>query len=622
MPEITTKRIADLTGTFVIPLYQRGYRWQEIQVQQLLDDLWDFYQEHKNHDESWYCLQPLVVAGNSATTPQETPSAATPCGLPLKSSSENGGKWTVLDGQQRLTTLFIILQQLDGRTDWTFEYKRPGRKNFPTDTESTNPDCYFGKIAKATVASRLKDITPDEKSKFAECIRNNTRFIWYETIDENHYEVFTRINSGKIALSNAELVKALLLRETRFQEKTGTVKLQQLEIAGEWDRIEQALGDDEFWYFINSAPQSERFNATRIDFLFELVLRKGIKEDIEKGIKGLSSAKNYPDEIKKNHYFGFKTFMDYCNYKIESEKIIWSEIQSIFRRIKSWYDDRKLYHYVGFLMNRKGEDTEKRFETLITLLKESTGETKAEFLEHLKIECRNTIKAKKLKLDELVYNEHNNQLNDALLLFNLALLDRQSSEQSRYPFKTHTGTAWSLEHIHAKNERELDNSDVNDLMKELNVGNMEALNTKIKEKYGDAVKLTHPKTEDGNEVQTKWCLECEGQETHGLENLALLERKQNSTFNNKLYPEKKDILSQWEKGEASGELKLDKFIPLGTKIVFFKHFSPVNSCPFVWDTNDGDAYFETIVKTIADYVGMKECDLRNTAKINNGGSRD
>lgn len=79
--------IADVANTamqFYVPNYQRGYRWKESQVQQLLNDIKEFDYE-KNNEKKFYCLQPLVVTEDK----------------------ENG--WVVIDGQQRLTTLFIIL---------------------------------------------------------------------------------------------------------------------------------------------------------------------------------------------------------------------------------------------------------------------------------------------------------------------------------------------------------------------------------------------------------------------------------------------------------------------------------------------------------------------------------
>ena len=69
-----------------IPAYQRGYRWDRLQVTQLLDDIWDFIQaSEEKRRTSFYCLQPLVVR-----------------------KLEDGG-YEVVDGQQRLTTIFILL---------------------------------------------------------------------------------------------------------------------------------------------------------------------------------------------------------------------------------------------------------------------------------------------------------------------------------------------------------------------------------------------------------------------------------------------------------------------------------------------------------------------------------
>lgn len=45
-----------------IGAYQRGYRWTELQVKQLLDDIWDFIQTSEEKGRTvFYCLQPLVI---------------------------------------------------------------------------------------------------------------------------------------------------------------------------------------------------------------------------------------------------------------------------------------------------------------------------------------------------------------------------------------------------------------------------------------------------------------------------------------------------------------------------------------------------------------------------------
>ena len=72
---------------YSIPSYQRGYRWTELHVKALLEDIDNFLQSQNQPgaiNES-YCLQPIVVVAQS---------------------DEDGLKqWELVDGQQRLTTL-------------------------------------------------------------------------------------------------------------------------------------------------------------------------------------------------------------------------------------------------------------------------------------------------------------------------------------------------------------------------------------------------------------------------------------------------------------------------------------------------------------------------------------
>ena len=77
--------------SFFIPSYQRGYRWTKQQVEELLEDIWEFALKRQKADGEFYCLQPIVV----------------------KKSKNSEYKWDVLDGQQRLTTIYIILKFLD-----------------------------------------------------------------------------------------------------------------------------------------------------------------------------------------------------------------------------------------------------------------------------------------------------------------------------------------------------------------------------------------------------------------------------------------------------------------------------------------------------------------------------
>ena len=57
--DITLKSVRNLLGmNFFIPSYQRGYRWTEQQVKDLLNDIKEFIDNGTNNI---YCIQPLVV---------------------------------------------------------------------------------------------------------------------------------------------------------------------------------------------------------------------------------------------------------------------------------------------------------------------------------------------------------------------------------------------------------------------------------------------------------------------------------------------------------------------------------------------------------------------------------
>jgi hypothetical protein len=85
---IEMRAVGQITGTFFVPSYQRGYRWGKHEVEALLNDLWAFCQQP---GALVYCLQPVV----------------------LKYAGDRG--FELIDGQQRLTTLFILAQYMASR---------------------------------------------------------------------------------------------------------------------------------------------------------------------------------------------------------------------------------------------------------------------------------------------------------------------------------------------------------------------------------------------------------------------------------------------------------------------------------------------------------------------------
>lgn len=87
---------------FFIPSYQRGYRWGSDEIVRLLKDINEY---DKERDGDFYCLQPVVVRFD-----------------------RNNEQWRLVDGQQRLTTISIILANLD-EEPLTILYERDEMKS-------------------------------------------------------------------------------------------------------------------------------------------------------------------------------------------------------------------------------------------------------------------------------------------------------------------------------------------------------------------------------------------------------------------------------------------------------------------------------------------------------------
>ena len=110
MNEIQTKPIGQLilnketplrlkrVEHYFIPSYQRGYRWTKLNVLALLEDIDAFLQKQSaGATIQSYCLQPIVVVEQQ--------------------DAEGERIWEIIDGQQRLTTLYIILTYFIHRTE-------------------------------------------------------------------------------------------------------------------------------------------------------------------------------------------------------------------------------------------------------------------------------------------------------------------------------------------------------------------------------------------------------------------------------------------------------------------------------------------------------------------------
>lgn len=594
--------------TFFVPSYQRGYRWGWQEVEALLNDLWEFYLQTDGEKNTFYCLQPIVLYKD-------------------EQAREN-----LLDGQQRLTTIYLLLSYLDSRRReegydkplFTLEYAtREDSADFlseklfaPEESEvASNVDYYYMRAAYGYIkdwftqapkhpgaAGKLIPLLLDEDGKGP-----NVRVIeYYVEDDSDPIDVFLRLNQGKIPFTDAELTKALFLQSDKYDAKLLPYVSPKLDlIAGEWYAYEQQLSVPKFWHFIS--PYDAQSTSPSIRLLLELAARD---------LQSATSYKNTPElwESKKYTHPCYTIFSDYLQGYSGEERLkkigeIWERIYTIFGLISEWYEDQELYHYVGYLMCT---ESSKRITLLRKLLKQAKTCTAPEF----KASLRRAIgkKIERIRLNELSYEESQADIHQVLLLHNIHQ-HIFTSEQIRFPFDLYTKEKWSLEHIYAQQSEPLRNREEQigfieehiATFREDAFGDDEETSSLIDELEGIRSQIQEPKKEDSEPVSlfakaleliTAFEVNQMGDTVplHGLQNLCLLSRGVNSALSNRTFARKREVMREIVMTAAQ------EYIPMATRRVFLKYYSASPKDNAYWRREDAEAYMEHIRSVCKHYT--------------------
>lgn len=458
---IALKSIQDILGmNFFIPNYQRGYRWTTQQVKDLLNDIQEFINRNPKEHEI-YCLQPLVVKKNNEDDKNKLDKIKGSNNLQeIKDLLKDS--WDIIDGQQRLTTIKILLACLE-QSSYSIKYKtRANSKTFLDEIIEKNEEAAKANIdffhmwqAKETIKAWLKNIG-DKKKEFLQTLLDKVKFIWYESTECDPISVFTRLNIGKIPLTDAELIKALFLNQSNFsdRENAESIRFYQQEIAAEWDNIEYTLQNDEFWLFIHSLGWSK---PTRIDFIFDLIQKNNT-------LKLTRDEQNHigTDEHKTFRYF-YKYFKNNTK-NIDGKKLrddIWRKVKKYFQIFNEWYNDLELYHYIGYLLSEKPDN-------ITTLLDTWEKKDKDEFKKYLCEEIKTSIKnCNNLNKEYDISGTPKTQCGPLLLLFNIQTVIDQNKrmiEEQKYrigvfykfPFHLFKLEKWDIEHIASNTDNTLE----------------------------------------------------------------------------------------------------------------------------------------------------------------------
>ncbi|AIG30909.1 hypothetical protein IA01_10740 [Flavobacterium psychrophilum] len=580
---------------YLIPYYQRGYRWEIENVKALLDDIHNFI----DSKEEFYCLQPIVVVPNL--------------------DENNKRIWEVIDGQQRLTTLYIIFKYL-GITKYTILFgERTLSNNFLENLShekynDSNPDFHFMSEAYKCVKKWFENKTKNDMGyvfSFVARLTKDVQVIWYQinelekieeeqgdnTIEETKIDIFNRLNIGKIPLTDAELIRALLLSKIKIGLSEREALMRQAEISNEWHQIETTLRNEEFWYFLNN--NSIEKTSSAIELVFNL-----IAED---------------SKLKYSTYLWFEKQIraeNELDEKVNADEL-WSKTKDYFNRLFYWYNNSKLYHHIGYLLAIQDNN----FNVLKNII--SNSNIKKDIFQNWVFD-QIVDSIKHIKLENLDYEKNKSELHKVFLLHNIIATDNLNSAQKNvFPFnlykKIKNDKGWSIEHIHAQQSKEIKESkamkqwlidtlkaleniheietesksfDNNE--KEVVVKNVIKIDDVLRNEIVKLIQEEKVNYNDFNNLRIKVTRLFESESVHVLDNLALLAKSDNSALNNSIFPVKRNKIIQMEKD--------GKFIPLTTRNAFLKYYNEKDIQPFYWSKSDKQNYFANIEETIKPFL--------------------
>lgn len=625
---------------FNIPSYQRGYRWEEKQITDLLCDLVEF-RNSSGESKSFYCLQPVVVTRNKELT------------------GKNGHDiYDLIDGQQRLTTLRLIFNKIGDMLPeelyskiYSIDYER---KDTPIDDyfiEQANAtiDNWFkkkGALIKAQVAEVLcpeaAQISYLNQEEYPEDC-HDVRVIWYD-IDEDtkqlygtnmeSVDIFNRLNYGKTGLTSTELIKALFFQCDQYPDAEKPLRRQlAFSRSCEWDIMEKNLQNPYLWGMLGTADYD-----SHIDLILSFVVRR-LLDDNPMLAKDVNDDKDYNYRVI-NNYIGSN--QKRWSYNIDQ---LWLMLQDSYVVITNWYNNQQWYHLIGLcitLKKLKEKKTKgKDYANLIfDIYKLYIKEPKSKFTRQLKMIIGKEVrinsqigeksimyksesdKGRVYRLDEICYNECNQDLIRILLLYNVDVSLHSTNERLNFPFHLFDKCkTTSLEHIHPQN-LSLDDIKFDELCRWYHRKEEEL------ERIGKLSQMKEPllilkNAEKEQESNSKWFDEKENHalcqkavtsidvffnelakidETlmHTICNMALVDKDTNAALQNYLLDKKRSILKERENHDPESPV----FIPIATKMVFNKEFNNSPKDLQYWTEKDRKDYFAEIKRVYDEYTNI------------------
>lgn len=367
-----------------IPEYQRGYKWTERQVQQLLSDIHEF--ETGGDNDLFYCLQNITLV-------------------------EKEGNFNVVDGQQRLTTLTLLLSYFNEtslvKDKLYYAVRLPSNiflqkvisnennfiqkilessvfDDFVKDDDFDYQDIYFMYSALRSIDKWFLEKENEDKGIsrdiFKDKLLKNVKLIVNRITGIEEQELFMNLNADRVHLDGSDLIRAILITRVAKQEmeeydsaeiKT-VVRLNErrVRIGWELDEINAWWSKNEVLAYFKSFTSIEtgeketiKFNQDKhpINLLYKLWAETN--QTKEKSIRlALFETKN-TDALG-----------------------LYRSIIQLHRTLKDWFEDREIYHFLGFLFSLNFITFQKVWEQW-----NKADYTRIEFVDFLKGEIKKAL---------------------------------------------------------------------------------------------------------------------------------------------------------------------------------------------------------------------------------------
>ena len=617
--------------TFVVKSYQRGYRWEPIHINHLIEDLL-YFEESVNEKgktiEKKYCLQPIII----------------------KEYNTENNEWELVDGQQRTLSLWLMRRVCFWFRDdpdevddlfYTFKFEnKPDLQNLVDliceKTKEPMSALTFTKRLKAEEEAGYTEYLYDyfgltrganiDVDCMMECIRaiifypkikyalenifispkktvppkaKSILLVWYQldndskTSEDDAITVFSNINANKIKLTESELIKAQILYNLRGLQQRDE---EETKIAFRWEEIERTLCDDGFWYFLNAGDGKE--TGTRIDFLFEIWSKR---EDSE---IGSVNKTDLPDGWEKSDYplsDLIENTLKLADDKSGTALAIWGRICNLLDTLNDWKSDYYFYHMIGLIVsvNKISKSKFSAADIIQRCIQEYQKIlSKDEFKDFLKTEVRmqmfGLIGQEKEKnffnfinaVETLTYEENRDKINIriVLLMHNIASLINAKNEHERFPFELFFTDHYDIEHV---NPQTPDEENI----------------TALREWY-EAMGLAYDSNKNVSELFKEAKTQADIMKMHNIGNLVLLDENTNRAYKNKSFFKKRnEIINILRTGKRKfgNDMEVERYIPIGTKWVFLKAFSDLEdtdkaSIHHIWDGEE--EYKKDLIKQL------------------------